>query len=165
MCFKVDHLLMAGDIAFYAMGLGKVNMSGAWCWLCRLAKRQWQLPPIDALEPHQFVIPTLHTKLGLANKVWKDGFVPWIDSRVEDVPENVINARNNYLSADFKFRVSQDEVDEVTDVVGDLKAQQVAISTQLRERDANNQLVLRSRSSQRKDASERLGGSFNDRTN
>jgi len=94
--------------------------------------------------------------LGLANKVWKDGFVPWIDSRIEDVPENVINARNNYLSADFKFRVSQAEVDEVTDVVGDLKAQQVAISTQLRERDANNQLVLRSRSSQRKDASERL---------
>ena len=35
MCFKVDHLLMASDIAFYAMGLDKVNMSGAWCWLCR----------------------------------------------------------------------------------------------------------------------------------
>ena len=98
----------------------------------------------------------LHTKLGLANKVWKDGFVTWIDSRVEDVPENVINARNNYLSADMKFRVSQAEVDELTDVVGDLKAQHVAIHTQLRERDANNQLVLQSRSSQRRDANDRL---------
>ena len=34
-------LYVTGDLAFYAMVLGKEDMSGHWCFLCKLSKIEW----------------------------------------------------------------------------------------------------------------------------
>ena len=38
---EVVRFFMTGDLAFYAAALGKENMSGSWCWLCTLSKKEW----------------------------------------------------------------------------------------------------------------------------
>lgn len=35
-------VMMSGDLGFYALCLGKDGASGAWCYLCDLAKKLWQ---------------------------------------------------------------------------------------------------------------------------
>lgn len=39
---KVRHVVMTGDIAFYSYCFRIVHMAGSWCWMCRLARSQWQ---------------------------------------------------------------------------------------------------------------------------
>jgi hypothetical protein len=39
MSFRVS---VTGDLAFYAMFLGKDGMSTKWCWLCKQLYQQWQ---------------------------------------------------------------------------------------------------------------------------
>eukprot|EP00957_Ditylum_brightwellii_P041859 3170387-Ditylum_brightwellii.AAC.1 len=39
----IKHVVVTGDLAFYAMILGKSNGAGHWCWLCKLSKSQWQI--------------------------------------------------------------------------------------------------------------------------
>ena len=39
----IKHMVVTGDLAFYAMILGKSNGAGHWCWLCNLSKSQWQI--------------------------------------------------------------------------------------------------------------------------
>jgi hypothetical protein len=33
---------MTGDMAWYAVALGKENSSTNWCWICKLRKSEWQ---------------------------------------------------------------------------------------------------------------------------
>ena len=34
-------LLISGDLAFFATVVGKVNMSGRWCYWCNLSAKEW----------------------------------------------------------------------------------------------------------------------------
>jgi len=36
--------VMTGDLAFYSMVLGKVNMAGHWCWRCSMTKSECAMP-------------------------------------------------------------------------------------------------------------------------
>jgi hypothetical protein len=35
-------MFITGDLAFYAMFLGKDGASMKWCWLCQLSHKSWQ---------------------------------------------------------------------------------------------------------------------------
>ena len=43
-------VLLTGDLAFYAIVLGKVNMSGRWCTWCKLSPAQWGVENHDKGE-------------------------------------------------------------------------------------------------------------------
>ena len=47
---KVE-IFMVGDLAFYAMALGKENMAPHWCWRCQLSKKEWTNDPDSVGEP------------------------------------------------------------------------------------------------------------------
>ena len=44
-------LFLTGDLAFYAIVLGKENMSPHWCWRCMLQKKAWTEDPTLVGEP------------------------------------------------------------------------------------------------------------------
>jgi hypothetical protein len=46
--FKVH---MTGDMAWYAVALGKENSSTNWCWICKLRKTEWQYGNFDCGPP------------------------------------------------------------------------------------------------------------------
>jgi hypothetical protein len=44
---------MTGDMAWYAVALGEENSSTNWCWICKLAKSEWQYSSkLDHGPPH-----------------------------------------------------------------------------------------------------------------
>ena len=48
LCDVPSRVLVCGDLAFYATILGRERMSGIWCWMCKLRKKEWsQQAPID----------------------------------------------------------------------------------------------------------------------
>mmetsp|Transcript_17306 Transcript_17306/g.26977 ORF Transcript_17306/g.26977 Transcript_17306/m.26977 type:complete len:535 (+) Transcript_17306:370-1974(+) len=52
---KIENTVMSSDIAFYTDCLGKVNMCGSWCHMCKLSWKQWQPPKamrVDVAAEH-----------------------------------------------------------------------------------------------------------------
>ena len=193
---KIRHVVMTGDIAFYSYCLGKVNMAGSWCWLCRLARSQWQAPEkdredaaeedaalwtiswlrrhgkliedgvissndarvkrgvtgqpaIDALETMQFIVPPLHIELGLINHALKKGFMTWVDRRLENLSEEHELSRSSFIVAELKLENAEEKFGDLISSISESKDEKSRLTDRLKERDNNNQLVLRIHSQER----------------
>jgi len=107
--------------------------------------------------------------LGLVNHSYKKGFRPWLDNRVEDIPENLQAARTDYLVQKLKFEGAEDNLAEVVSSISEVTVERSRLTAQLRERDANNNtLVYPYRSAERKSINDQieakgtcLGGTIN----
>mmetsp|Transcript_23697 Transcript_23697/g.35574 ORF Transcript_23697/g.35574 Transcript_23697/m.35574 type:complete len:121 (-) Transcript_23697:160-522(-) len=108
-------------------------------------------PPIDALDIIQFVIPTLHLKLGLVNAALKN-FKQWIDTRIENMPADLLQARTNFIIIELKHSRSDEDMTSLKDEIADLMMQKSYIKTALKEKNFQNKFVLPTGSPERKEA-------------
>ena len=51
LCCRDIRVLIAGDLAFYALMLGMENMDGSWCVYCKMKKSDWESDYPPASEP------------------------------------------------------------------------------------------------------------------
>ena len=109
------------------------------------------VPPIDALDIIQFVIPTLHLKLGLVNAALKN-FKQWIDTRIENMPADLLQARTNFIIIELKHSRSDEDMTSLKDEIADLMMQKSYIKTALKEKNFQNKFVLPTGSPERKEA-------------
>jgi hypothetical protein len=58
------YLLITGDLAYYAMLLGREDSTSKWCWLCDLSHRAWQFAGHVIGDPLTLILsPTLSPRV------------------------------------------------------------------------------------------------------
>ena len=112
-CVSVD-LYVTGDLAFYAMVLGKEGMSGNWCHLCRLSRAEFSNLAKDGdpwtWELYREVTERVQSssdkkpQLGVKTAPWWD-FIP-LDHYVVPLLHCLIGIGNDILTA-FRETVSE----------------------------------------------------------
>lgn len=111
MCFS-SCTFFAGDSAFFAVILGKENMSGSWCNWCKLSPKGVEngnlaetlanlkgcamRPLIDAVAVENFILSILHILIGMG-AVLIESFLEWIEERVEKLTLAEVEAQNREL--------------------------------------------------------------------
>ena len=130
-------LYVTGDLAFYAMALGRESMSGHWCYLCKLSRTQYtsmlhnngemwtmatlkefgthiknkrgkadqgvkQPPWWDFIELENFVVPLLHTLIGIGNDLL-ESFREWVNEEIENWNQQEYRTRKAISTAEHKI--------------------------------------------------------------
>ena len=66
---------------------------------------------MDSIDIHQYVFPILHAEIGLGNYLLNQ-VMDWIDYRIENVPDEELEKRENYASLLIGLEEKQNEMEE-----------------------------------------------------
>ena len=102
-------------------------------------------PLIDTVPVDHIIFSLLHAQIGVGNKLLSS-FLEWVDYRVENLPNDVIDARNQYVLAVVEHQKSVDNRNEWLGENGarlaGLRTERKAINDRGKEKDVNDKYVL-----------------------
>ena len=102
-------------------------------------------PLFESVRVDQYIIPILHTEIGLGNSMLKS-FFDWIDYRVEIVSDEEKQKRNDYAKlskeiVEAKKNMLEPWCDEQGIELADLRTEKMGYELILQERDDNNNFI------------------------
>jgi hypothetical protein len=145
-------IMIVGDLALYAMLLGKEDNSNRSCWLCKLLPAEWQKkaltgelwtmedliaaagddlealvkehPLLRRIGPDRFGIPLLHLLLGVANDLLTN-FLTFVDAR-DGLGLNVTGQLKDAYTKEWKALDTYNDMKEALTLFGLIKGGEMA---------------------------------------
>jgi hypothetical protein len=145
-------IVVVGDLALYAMLLGKEDNSNRSCWLCKLLPAEWQKkalsgeiwtmemliaaasdesetlvkepPLLKRIAPDRYGVPLLHLLLGVANDLLAN-FLSFVDAR-DGLGLNVTGQLKDAYTKEWKALDNYNDIKEALTLFGLIKGGEMA---------------------------------------